>query len=626
MSADQDIRKLTAILHADVKGYSRLMGDDESLTVRALKECRNLFAENVKNHGGRIVNAPGDSILAEFPSVVSAVQCAVAVQAQLNNRNADLPDSRKMEFRIGVNLGDVIQSEDAIYGDGVNIAARIEALAEPGGVSISRTVYNHVHNKLEYGYQYLGEHHVKNIADPVRVYKLLTAPEDAGKLIGDPELKPASPKGLYVALALAVLIISTITVWQLYLRPSEKEAMSGETVVDPLLDKPSIAVLPFVNLSKDPEQEYFSDGITNDIITALSKFGDLLVIASNTTFTYKGKAVNIESIGSELGVRYVLEGSVQKTGSKVRINAQLIDAITGFHIWSERYNLEIKEIFQVQEEIVQTIVGKLAVKIEAVERQRVLKKKTDSLEAYDYLLRGKEYSLRRTCSDINKSREMFEKAIELDPDFSAAYAGLSTAFALYGTYGCTEFYAQALEHAEGLAQKSLKLDDSNEDAYAQLGYVYTYSKRYDLAINYLNRSIELNPNNAQSLRRLGMVLLWSGNQNEAIQALESAARYDPNSTPGGFMALGGGYYLKGEYNKAINVLEEGVTRWPGWVGNNIILTATYAQADRLADAEREAKEVLRLDPFFEVGNYGTVFQNQKDRDKIVDGLRKAGLK
>ncbi len=625
MSDKRETRKLAAIMHADVKGYSRLMGEDESFTIQALTASRKIFSEIIGKHGGRVVNAPGDSILSEFPSVVSAVHCAVEIQRQLDARNLDLPENRRMQFRIGINLGDVIQSEDAIYGDGVNIAARIEALAEPGGVSISRTVFNHVQSKLKYGYEYQGEHHVKNITNPVRVYKLLPDPKDSGKLIGEstPQLRPS--KRFYIA-ALAILLISVAgVISHFYLRHPNIDPPKAEEIAFQLPDKPSIAVLPFVNMNEDPKQEYFSDGITHDLITALSKFGELLVIASNTIFTYKSKSVNIENVGRELGVRYILEGSIQKYSARVRVNAKLIDATTGFHIWSEKYDRDLNDIFAVQDEIVKMIIGNLAVKIDAAERKRTTHKKTENMQAYDYLLRGREHLRTKTCSEFRKARKMFEKAIEIDPESASAYVGLGRAYQGQTSYGCIEFPAQALNQAKDLVRKALNLDASNADAYALLGLVNTYSGKYDLAINQLNRAIELNPNNALALSYRGQVMLWSGRVDEGIHSLETAVRYDPYKGPGDYMFLGIGYYLKGLYDKAINVAEEGLNRKPDWAGNHVILAAAYAQSGHANDAEREAKEVLRLEPFFDVDDYGTVFRKQADRAKIVQGLRKAGL-
>ena len=313
------------------------------------------------------------------------------------------------------------------------------------------------------------------------------------------------------------------------------------------------------------------------------------------------------------------------TTHKIINSAQLIDATTGYHIWSERYDRELKDIFAVQDEIVNSIVGKLAVKIDATERKRVMRQKTENLEAYDYLLRGMEYHRRRTRSDNRKARQMFEKAIDLDPDFASAYVGLGRTYGVQVSYGWTEFPNQAQQKATDLALKALNLEASNSEAYTILGMVYTFEQKYDLAISKLNRAIELNPNDANSMRILGQILLWSGRINEAINSLETAYRFDPNMLHGNFMFLGIGYYLKGQYDKAIQVLEEGVSRKPDWAGNHIILTAAYAQVGHIDDAEDEAKKVLQLEPFFKIDNYGTVFRNLEDRAKIIDGLRKAGL-
>jgi adenylate cyclase len=617
-------RKLTAILSADVEGYSRLMGDDEESTIRTLKDYRETMEMLIEQHRGRIVDATGDNLLAEFASVVDAVTCAAAIQQKLAECNAQLPEKRKMQFRIGVNLGDVVVEGDRIYGDGVNIAARMEGLASGGGICISGTVYDQVKNKLDFGYEYSGEHTVKNIIEPVRVYQVLLKPEATGKLIGD---KKPVLKRWHLAAVVIVLVIGVAAIWVYYMRitPNSKETIPPSNSALLPVGGASIAVLPFSNLSGDPEQEYFSDGITNDLITALSKFRELLVIASNTIFTYKGKPVNIEHVGQELGVRYVLEGSVQKAGAKVRINAQLIDATSGFHIWSEYYKRELKDIFAVQEEIVHTIVGKLAVKIDAAERRRVLHKRTESLEAYDYLLRGFELLQTRTCAAFRKARKMFEKAIALDPDFASAYVGLGRTYQSQTSYGCTEFPSQALQRAKDLATKAINLDEFQSDAYALLGIVYTYTGRYDLAISQLNQAIEINPNDAFAHSYRGQVMLWSGRVDDAIQSMEIALRFDPNRSPGDFMFLGIGYYLKGQYDKAINVLEKGLNRKLDWVGNHIILAAAYAQLDRSDDAKREVQEILRLEPFFKLDNYGTVYRNQADRAKIVQGLRKAGL-
>jgi adenylate cyclase len=347
MTTQEVKRKLVAILSADVKGYSRLMGEDEEATVRTLNVYKEVMANLIQQHHGRVVDAPGDNVLAEFASVVDAVRCAVMIQKELKARNAELPENRRMEFRIGVNLGDVIEDGEQILGDGVNIAARLESLSEAGGICISGTAFDHVRNKLDLGYEYLGEQTVKNIALPVRVYRVLMEPEAAGKVIGEKKAKPKQWQrpALYFAITL-IVVVAAIAIWKLYVRPTPPlEVASKEKMAFPLPDVPSIAVLPFVNMSEDPKQEFLCDGMTEAIITALSKVPRMLVIARNSTFTYKGKPVKVKQVSEDLGVRYVLEGSLQRSGDRLRINAQLIDALTGNHLWAERYDRDLKDIF-----------------------------------------------------------------------------------------------------------------------------------------------------------------------------------------------------------------------------------------------------------------------------------------
>ena len=345
-------RKLTAILSADVIGYSRLMRDDEEATVRDLAAHRVLITEIIQQHNGRVVDSPGDNILAEFVSVVDAVNGAIKIQQEIKKSNTGIPEDRRMEFRIGINLGDVIEEDERIYGDGVNIAARVEGLSATGGISISGTVYEHIKDKLLLGYHYLGEQNVKNIPEPVLVYQILTAPEAAGKVIG--EEKPKARKLRWAAfsvLALIIIVAGALAIWKYYFHP-QIEPASLDKMAFPLPDKPSIAVLPFVNMSDDPKQEYFSDGITEDLITDLSKISGLFIIARNSTFVYKGKPVKIRQVAEELGVRYVLEGSVRKAENRVRINVQLIDATTGGHLWAERFDRHYKDIFELQDEVI----------------------------------------------------------------------------------------------------------------------------------------------------------------------------------------------------------------------------------------------------------------------------------
>jgi TolB-like protein/class 3 adenylate cyclase len=461
MAAEGYERKLTAILSADVKGYSRLMGEDEEATIRTLTAYREVMANLIQKHQGRVVDSPGDNVLAEFKSVVDAVRCAVEIQEELKARNAELLENRKMEFRIGINLGDVVEEGERIYGDGVNIAARVEGLAEGGGISISGTVYDQIENKLALGYKSLGEHTVKNIKKPVRVYRVLMEPGASAEV--SREKRPWLRRWQWAALAvLAVLVVgaTTVVIWNFYLRPAPPaEVASVEKMGFSLPDKPSIAVLPFVNMSGDPEQEYFSDGITEDLITDLSKISGLFVIARNSAFIYKGKVVKIAEVGRELGVRYVLEGSVRKSKGRVRITAQLADATTEGHLWAERYDRDLKDIFALQDEVAQKIVAALAVKLTEDEQKHLVRKYTDNMEAYDALLQGVEYKNRYTKEANVQARQMFERAIDLDPEFAAAYAALGFTHFHEWTLGWSQD-PQSLEHAFELAQRTLELDDS----------------------------------------------------------------------------------------------------------------------------------------------------------------------
>jgi len=384
-------RKLTTMLSADVAGYSRLMGEDEAGTVKTLTTYRDIMAELIKQHRGRVVDSPGDNVLAEFASVVDAVQCAVAVQKELQARNAELPEDRRMEFRIGINLGDVIEEGDRIYGDGVNIAARLEALADPGGICVSKTAFDHIETKLPLGYEYLGDQTVKNIPKPVGAYRVLMEPRVvvAGK---------------------------------------EKTAL-------PLPEEPSLAVLPFDNISGDPEQEYFSDGLTEEIITALSKVDKMFVIARNSTFSYKRKPVKVQQVGEELGVRYVLEGSVRKAGDRARITAQLIDALTGHHLWAERYDRDLKDIFALQDEITMKIVTALRVKLTEGEQARLYDRGTENLDSFLKVLQGWQRFFRFNRDDNFVARQMFEEAITFDLKNPSAYAMLAWTHQMDVWYG-----------------------------------------------------------------------------------------------------------------------------------------------------------------------------------------------
>ncbi|MEJ2158191.1 MAG: tetratricopeptide repeat protein [Desulfobacteraceae bacterium] len=627
MNAEQYRRKISAIFNADVAGYSRLMGDDEEDTVKTLTRYRAVMFERIRQHGGRVVDSPGDNLLAEFPSVVEALRCGLDVQRDLGRRNASLLEERRMQFRIGINLGDVIEEDGRLYGDAINVASRLESLADSGGISLSGTAYDQVKNKLPCRFDFQGEHRVKNIKDPVRVYRVEMA-SNTTTTVRSPKTAAAGRSiSLRILLLMTtLLIVMAAAYWKYRQMPTPLRLSQTKGADAALAEKAAIAVLPFKNLSGDPEQEYFSDGITNDIITDLSRFRYLMVISGNTTFTYKNKPIDAAAIGREIGARYVLKGTIQKSDTDLRINTQLIDAANGVHLWAERYEREYKDIFKLQSEIVQAIVSRLALKTFKAERDRAMVKAPNDLQAYDYLLRGWEYFNRRTRSSNMRARALFSKAVALDSRYADAYSGLGSVDLVKATNGWTEFPQKTLENAETYARKALELDEANALAHSLLAEIYAFQNQYPLAIREAERAIELNPNDANSYQKLGFIKLWSGQTDEAIAALRKSLRLDSHTRTNAWMHLGMAYYLKGLYGKALEALEDGLVKRPDFVGFHIVLAATYARMGRAEDAGRAADAVRHLDPFFEADTFGTVFRNPAHKQALVEGLRMAGLK
>src|SRR5690348_16419816 len=485
------------------------MGEDEEATLRTLSLHRKLIDSLIEQHHGRFVNSAGDSVLAEFASVVNAVQCAVDIQSTLKAENAPLTPERRMEFRIGVNLGDVMVDGEQIYGDGVNVAARLESLADPGGICISRTVQENIRNKLSLNFEDLGEQHVKNISDAVRVFRVL--PEGT---VAAPHVTRRIPRsywrgGVLSLAGLAIIVGTIVLVQNLSLKPPHTHASipPSQSPALPLPDKPSIAVLPFTHMSGDREQEYFSDGMTDDLTTALSKIPDLFVIAPTSAFTYKGTAVEVQDISRQLGVKYVLKGSVRKADNQVRITAQLVDATTGDHLWAEHYDRPLKDIFSLQDEIVQRIVTTLNLQLTLEERGVLFKKRSDNLEAYDEFLRALEYTLSITKDGDEKARQALEKAIALDPKYSDAYAVL-------GWVHFTDLLSQwnrdphVSDQMFQAAQQAITLDDSNAFAYTVLSVAYMWSKRdYGQSLTAAQRAIAIDPNFAPGYASLAYTLI-----------------------------------------------------------------------------------------------------------------------
>jgi adenylate cyclase len=624
MAENADHRKLAAILCADVKGYSKLMGEDESYTVGALKERRKLFAENIQNHGGRVVNAPGDSILAEFPSVVSAVQCAVEIQTHIDDRNAELPDNRKMVFRIGVNLGDVIESEDAIYGDGVNIAARIEVLADPGGVSISRTVFNQVRNKLPYGYEYQGEHQVKNITNPVKVYKLLTAPDDAGKLIGM-EPPVSASKWIWPTVVVAAIVVTLIG-YQVYqeIAGPKFEPASVEKMAYDLPDKPSIAVLPFDNMSEESQQEYFCDGLTEEIITALSKVPKVFVIARNSVFTYKGKPIKVSQVAEELGIRYVLEGSVRKGGEKIRITAQLIDAVSGHHLWAERYDRDLKDIFSVQDELTKKIITAMQVELTSGEQALVDARGTENLQAYLKFLQAREAVNKLNIEGNALGRQLAQEAIGLDPQYAMPYRILAATYRMDVILGISKSPKESYTNCIELLNKAIELDDTYAEAYGALGFTFSLMGQHEKALSTAEKAVALDPNSATTYAMLGHTFRMADRPREAIQAYTKAIRLNPIPPTFYQFGLGMSYGLDGQYEKGIKWCQKAVKQNPDDFFARLMLTAVYSMAGQDDKAHAEAMEVLRINPKYSLAK-AEKRAKIKYKDKWFAALRKAGL-
>jgi len=502
MGEDDFTRKLAAIFNADVAGYSRLMGEDEAATVKTLATYREVMSALIKQHRGRVVDSPGDNLLAEFASVVAAVQCAVAVQKEFQVRNAELPQDRRMEFRIGINLGDVIEEEGRIYGDGVNIAARLEALADPGGICISKTAFDHIESKLPLGYEYLGEETVKNIVKPVAAYRVLMEPRVT--LAGEGKKEKAVPfwrRKISLVGAIAVLVVlSSLAVrnFHLIFFRSFDEVASVEKMVFPLSDKPSIAVLPFVNMSGDPEQEYFSDGITEEIITALSSTPNLFVIARHSAFIYKGRSVKLQQVGRELGVRYVLKGSVRKAVDRVRITAQLIDTTADEHLWAERYDRDPRDIFAIQDEITMKILTALQVKLTEGEQARLFGKGTNNLEAYLKFLQAREHFLRMNKQGSMRARQLANEAISLDPQYAGPYTMLALTHMMDLWFKFSDSPKESMKLANEAAQKAVSLDDSDPATYIGLCMLYIMQRQHDKAIAAGERAVALSPSGASA--------------------------------------------------------------------------------------------------------------------------------
>ncbi len=619
-------RKLRAIFSADVKGYSKLMGDDDEYTINTITAYREIITKLIEAHHGRVVDAPGDNILAEFSGALNAVYSAVEIQRTLETENGKLPDNRRMDFRIGINLGDVVHREDRIYGDGVNVAARIEGLADPGGICISRGVFSQVRKKVPQGFEYLGEHTVKNITQPVTIYRVLLAPEYEGRVIGEPVTKTTKLKRPTLVVIATLLIASVALLLMFYPRAPDIEPASVEKMAYPLPDEPSIAVLPFDNMSGDPDQEYFSDGITEHIITWLSKVPYILVIARNSTFAYKNKHVKVQQIAEELGVRYILEGSVQRSDNRVRITAQLVDAIKGHHLWAENYDRKLDDVFSLQDEIAMKIMAEMQVELTVDELGRLSAIKTKNIKAYEKYLIGYEIHQRRTEADTLQARKLSQEAISLDPEYGAPYILLAKTYLDDVWYYKSKNAKESLDTAERLALKAIELSGQDAVAHQILGSVYYLRRQYDKAIVECKKAIDLSPNSAEANFYYGHALRWAGRFDEAILAFNKAIRLNPIKPLRYMNNLAWAYAYSGQHEKAIALWTEAIDRNPDYFFAHLGLALTYQLSGKEDKAQKAASEVLRLKPNLTISmiKKGPATKNI-DRERMHDALRKAGI-
>jgi adenylate cyclase len=566
--------------------------------------------------------------------VVDGVQCAVAVQKEIKARNEELPENRRMQFRIGINLGDVIQEEERIYGDGVNIAARLEGLADPGGICISRTAFDQIESKLPYGYEFLGDQPVKNITKPVGAYRVLMEPRVT--VAGIPEKDKRSPvkrMSIFIGIAAVVVLAVAVGIWQFYIRRPTIEPVAVENMAFPLPEKPSIAVLPFNNLSGDPTQDYIADGISESIISALSKISEMFVIASSSTFTYKGKSVKVQQVSEELGVRYVLEGSAQKIGNRVRITAQLIDATTGHHLWSEKYDRDMEDLFALQDEITHKIIVELQVKLTEGEQARVSHKSTNNLEAWSYAVRGLKLFERTSKENNAKAMEFFERAVELDPNYVWAWVRLAWTHVMASVPGWSSAPSEHRKKVVEIAEKVLVLGKSDSDVHALWGLIYRSRKQYELAITEGERSLELGPTNAQAHVLFAVTMNEVGRFDKEIELVKRAMRLHPYYPAYYLLWLGGAYRMTGRYEEALTVYNQLLDRsrkgeFPIFAAH-LFLADTYAAFGKEEEARNHAEEVLRINPGFSLKEINRIisfgYKDPAHLERRVNALRKAGI-
>ncbi len=577
-------RKLAAIFYADVAEYSRLTGEDEDATHIVLRDYLDLLTQNIKSHRGKVMHFAGDAVLAMFESVFDAVSSATDVQKQLLERNTDLPDQRKVQFRIGVNLGDVIEDRGDIYGDGVNIAARLESISDPGGVCISASVFEQIKGKLDFQFEDMGEQEFKNIAEKIRSYRVAPIPTQ--------------------------------------LSPKTFEALIGERLELP--DKPSIAVLPFQNMSGDPEQEYFADGMSEEIITALSRVPDLVVIARNSTFVYKGRAVDIRQVGRELAVSHVLEGSIRKAGDRLRITAQIVDTRNGDHVWAERFDRKLDDIFAVQDEIAHNIVVELQVQLVTGESSRRSETGTKNIEAWELAMRASRLVASHVHDNAIAAKKILERALELDSNYPVAWVEMGWIYWQESVWKWSAEPEKSMQLAFDAAQKALSLDEFDSHTYGLLGHIYLVRGDRRQAIEMSEKAVELAPSDSILLALLANVLIDSGQLKEGIQKIQRAIRLSPFPRPWQLSLLGTGFHLLGQNETAISALKHAVEREPDSHLARVWLASTLAEMGRLDEAREVSKAIVSIDPSFSALSWAESYRS-KSHERLKENLLAAGL-
>ena len=596
--ANNDIqRRLRAIFSADVQGYSRLMGEDDEYTVNTITTYRSTIARLVEKHHGRVVDAPGDNILAVFDSSLNAIRSAIEVQETLKTDNEKLPDNRRMNFRIGINLGDVLHKDDRIYGDGVNIAARIESLADPGGICVSRGVYEQVDGKLDIGFADLGSLSVKNIKKPVNIYKVLIDPYDGHATIGVPKAKTQMRRWMIAAIVALTTIAGSVVIFYQQSRPRFEPA-SIDRMAYPLPDKPSIAVLPFENYSSDAKLDFFVNGLTDDLTASLSKAPDLFVISKSSAATYKGRPIDIRQVAEEQGVQYVLEGSVQKAQDKLRITTQLIDALNGRHLWADRFDRQAKDIFALQDEIVKHVIVELQVELTQGAAARVASRGTDNLEAWLLKIEAHGEFNKFTREGMIRARELYEAAHQADPDWARPIAGLASVDWYEAKQGWSISKEASVQSGIESAQRAIQMDPDEPQGYQTLGNLYALTGQRQSAIAMRRKAAELAPNDLAAVAGLATRLKDFGEEQEAVKLFEQAMRLSPKHPWWVPYAYGVTLHLVGRKEDAVQSFKKAIDLNPTHVLPQAFLAAVYADLGRVDEAKATADQVMRLDPKF----------------------------